>query len=421
MKLIKKYRSFTYTSLTMVVIIAFVTNYYLFRYSIHRTTDDVLNEYRIDVEDYAAEYDTLDPLLNLDTKLTVIDIYESAGIQEEVDETIVDTLLYSHYEKEMVVYRKLLFPVQTSDKNYVVRIMLPTLEEHDLVEAVIISLLLVVVLFIIFSSMIDWTFSRQIFNPFNRILATMKSYHLEQKNAIHFEQSDIDEFSELNRILSVMITKINRGYEDMKKFLEYTSHELQTPLSIIQLKVEALNQTDFEDEQTRENIHSIQVALNRIIRFNRSLLFIAKIRSNQFAECEAINLTALVRQHISQYDELLSMREIQVDALDMEDFVVYMNPVLAEYLVQNPLINAIRHNREKGIIRIWCAHERLQISNTFEGEIPAGNLFDTYTRTSNCQESSGLGLSIVKNICQNYNYDVSYRFDEKVFTLIIKF
>ena len=420
MKLIRKYRIFTYTSLTMVVIIAFVANYYLFRYSIHRTTDDVLNEYRIDVENYALDYGTLEPLSALNTKLTVIDIYDWKNSDEEVDETISDTLLYSHYEKEMVVYRKLVFPVRTQEKNYLVRIMLPTLEEDDLIETVILSLLLVVVLFIIFSTMIDWAFSKQIFHPFNRILETMKTYHVEHRHKIRFENTDIDEFAELNFILTGMISKINQGYDDMKNFLEHTSHELKTPLAIIQLKIEALNQTSFEDEQVRIHLHSIQVALNRIIRFNRSLLFIAKIKNDQFATREEINLTEQVVQHISQYQELLSIRGINVSCQRHDNFLVHMHPILAEHLIQNMLINAIKHNTEEGSIEIICTRHSVTIQNTYEGDIPEGNLFDKYTRATHDKDSNGLGLSIVQNICEKSGLTVHYRTSGHIFIICVE-
>ena len=417
MKLLKKYRFYTYTSLVFVVMVGFTINYYLFRFSIHRTTDDVLNEYRLDIEEYASINGSLTGFNSMNNKLC--NISDNLKENADIDEGIVDTLVYSHYEKEMVVYRKLNFQLSTKGHNYNVMLMLPTLEEDDLIETVIISLVLFVLLFSLFTTLIDRFFTVKIQRPFTRILEVMRTYNIESQNDIQLRDGDIDEFRDLNLILTGMMTKINHGYDEMKEFLEHTSHEMKTPLAIIQLKLESLNQNNFKDEETLQSISIIQTELRRIIRFNRSLLFITKIKNNQFHELQKMNLNTQIIQFLDLYNELLMERNIDVNFNEQGVFMTNMHPILAEQLVQNILSNALRYNYNRGYIKIDTSESCIRVKNSFEAELPKGDLFEKYKRSSQDLNSSGLGLAIVKNICEKNNLKVTYEIEGKNFIISI--
>ena len=417
MKLLKKYRFYTYTSLVFVVMIGFTINYYLFRFSIHRTTDDVLNEYRIDIEEYASMNGSLSGFNSMNNKLCRIS--ENLNKDADIDEGIVDTLVYSHYEKEMVVYRKLNFQLNTNGRNYTVMLMLPTLEEDDLIETVIISLMLFVLLFSLFTTLIDRFFTFKIQRPFTRILEVMRTYNIEAQTDIQLRDGDIDEFRDLNLILTGMMTKINHGYDEMKEFLEHTSHEMKTPLAIIQLKLESLNQKNFKDEEILQSISIIQTELRRIILFNRSLLFITKIKNNQFHELQKMNLNTQITKFLNLYNELLSERKIDVNFNEEGVFITNMHPILAEQLIQNILSNALRYNYNHGYIKIDTSESYICVKNSFDSEPPKGDLFEKYKRSTKNLDSSGLGLAIVKNICEKNNLKVTYEIKEKNFIISI--
>lgn len=419
MKLIKKYRLFTYSSLCVVVLIGFIVNYYLFRYSIHRTTDDVLYEYKIDIQEYADNHETLQPLLSVNSRFCEIKPVPSEQCAHEWDEAIIDTLVYSHYQEEKVVYRKLVFPVYTQGQDYVVTLMLPALEEDDLVETVLLSLFLLVVLFILLTTLIDISFTRQIFYPFHQIVEGIKNYNIEHHSKIQLAGSDIDEFQDLSQILNSMMNKINEGYYAMKEFLEYTSHEIQTPLAIIQLKLDVLNQKDFQDLEVLNSIASIQSSLKRVVRFNRSVLFMAKIKNNQFLMKKKVGLREYILYYHEQYEELLFMRNIAFSFECEKDFVVMIHPILADNLIQNLLTNAIHHNYNGGNIRIISSERELVIMNTFNEQLPEGDLFTKYINNKDKKGSNGLGLSIVKTICEKNQIQLNYKVEQNQFCIVL--
>ena len=163
MKLLRKYRVFTYTSLFCVVLIGFVFNYYLFRSTHHMMTDDVINEYRIDIMEYAEVHKTLDPLISVNSKFGEIKRVDKSWDLSRMAENIVDTLAYDLYQQEMVVYRKMVFPISTPQQNYVVRLMLPTLDEEYLIGTILLSLIVFITLFFIFTSIVDISFPGKFF------------------------------------------------------------------------------------------------------------------------------------------------------------------------------------------------------------------------------------------------------------------
>jgi signal transduction histidine kinase len=99
-----------------------------------------------------------------------------------------------------------------------------------------------------------------------------------------------------------------------------------------------------------------------------------------------------------------------------------MSSTLAEILFTNLFQNAIRYNTEAGFIAIKIEKRTITIANA--GEIlaePPETLFTRFKRKSHIEESLGLGLSIVKRICDLYEIDIKYIHDAGLHQLILKF
>lgn len=183
MRLAHKYRRYSLVILTVVLVLGCISQYCIYSYSIHRTTDDVLREYRRDIEQYAAQNDSLLPFNNIELKHSYLRALSRDAEQAPVDETIYDSLIYSFYEKEPVVYRVLNFPVTAAGRNYVVTLTLPTLEQDELVFAVIVSSL---GLFLLFAgaSFYALRYMGRTMAPFYRILEQIRNYVIRGQQPI---------------------------------------------------------------------------------------------------------------------------------------------------------------------------------------------------------------------------------------------
>jgi signal transduction histidine kinase len=101
---------------------------------------------------------------------------------------------------------------------------------------------------------------------------------------------------------------------------------------------------------------------------------------------------------------------------------VNMNISLAEILLSNLLNNSIKHNIFGGKIIITLIPNELSIKNTGEVlHIEPEKLFDRFVKESTSNESIGLGLSLVKEICETYNFKVSYSYEHSLHEIKVNF
>lgn len=421
MKLTSIYWKHTMCTLLAVLVLGSITHYYIFRYSIHRSTDDVLMEYRQDIQEYAASHDTLLSLQDLELKHSRLFFHELDREERKEQECVIyDSLIYSKYEGEKIVYRVLKFNVETREGVYQILISQPTLEEDDLMSAVLTSLLLLLLFFLIASSWVSAYYTRVLWRPFYRLLVQLRRFRIDRSQPEKIPDCGIDEFDEMGNTVSDMMQKIQSDFLELKELTENTSHELQTPLSILKMKLEMLQQLEVNNGKAAELIHSMLRTVSRITRFNRALLLIARINNDQFANVEPVNLNEFIEEYLSAYEDILKDKSVTVNWEKSAPFVPVMNRMLAERLVMNLIVNAVRYNTEGGHLQVKTTENELKIVNTYGNIIPEGDLFARFTRSSHDTESTGLGLTIVKNICQKSGLKVELSVDKVEFCTIVE-
>src|SRR4029077_565785 len=126
---------------------------------------------------------------------------------------------------------------------------------------------------------------------------------LQRLENIHFEITNIKEFNELNTALNEMTQKIYLDYVNMKEFTENAAHEMQTPVAIVQGKLELLLQDDNLKDEQIDSLLQASEALNRLSKLNQSLLLLTKIENKQYESTGSINLSVVVEKYIKLFDE----------------------------------------------------------------------------------------------------------------------
>lgn len=251
--------------------------------------------------------------------------------------------------------------------------------------------------------------SARLWRPFYLSLDKIKAFDLNQQQHISFEPSGILEFEELNNSIEKLAAGNIAAYRHQKEFLENAAHELQTPLAIVQSKLDVLFQNrEITDEQA-VIIEKIQNALSRVSRINKNLLLLAKIENQQFTEKECIGLSELLMEiHflLSDFEEEANLHITAAAGVKVE-----ANKILAETLLINLLMNAIRHSPHPADIQVSLDQHSLLIANPGTIALAPDKLFKRFSTSSRLSPGSGLGLSIVKEICSRYQWEVNYRFE----------
>ncbi len=281
--------------------------------------------------------------------------------------------------------------------------------------ATIMALTVLTVLFFVFIVvgllLLNRRLSRRIWKPFQETLDKLKSFKLNNQKEIKFEKTDTKEFEELNQSLEKLISHSIATYKSQKEFTENASHELQTPLAVLQNKLDILLQSEDLTANQYHLAEEMNRALIRSSRINKSLLLLAKIENNQFDGSEIIQVDALLIQRIEALQEHFKEKGITIQTRILSALTLKGNSMLTETLVNNLLINAIRHTEPGGLIKVEVSKLGFEVGNSGVQALDQDLLFKRFSRMSASSSGSGLGLSIVKEICKFHGWSVHYRFD----------
>jgi signal transduction histidine kinase len=223
-------------------------------------------------------------------------------------------------------------------------------------------------------------------------------------------ESDTEEFGRLNKVIGNLTEKLKSDYLIQKEFTENASHEIQTPLSIALLNLEEILQQDLKEE-TFQKTATVISALKRLSALNQSLILLSKIENKQFEADRSVSLKEIVTRKLDEFSVLLETKALEVKVQIEQDFQIRLNEQLAELLINNLLSNAVNHNIRGGKIIILMYNGSLRICNTGEdNSLTNESIFNRFV--SGNPKSYGLGLAIVRKICETHDLEINYYKDE---------
>ena len=253
--------------------------------------------------------------------------------------------------------------------------------------------------------------SRKLWNPFDLTLDKIESFSLESGSIPTLPTSNITEFNRLNDSLRLFMHNSLDSYKAQKEFTENASHELQTPLAIFQSKLDLLLQQQELTKSQAEIIQDLYQMTSRLSRLNRNLLLLAKIENAQFAKTEEICLNTFIEDILPFLESIANGLHIIKDF--QQDIVIKANHSLLESLLNNLVVNAVRHNRPDGSIILSINGNTLTVSNTSdEPALDATHIFNRFYRPIQNKQGNGLGLAIVKAVCDYHGWIIKYLYTD---------
>jgi signal transduction histidine kinase len=417
MKLLAKYNRVNITATILVLLLAGVSYYFILRIVLIHQLDKDLRIEEQEIRDHVINNGALPSASRY--KDQQISFEETTG---ELKRKIKTISVYDKHEKEDVTSRQLTFSLQAAGKNVAVSITKSLQETEDLVKLIVWLTLSIVALLLITLFIVNRLLFRNLWAPFNHTLQQLKLFSVNNKKEMVLQNSNINEFNELNNAVLAMGNRVTADYDAMKSFTENASHEIQTPLAVVNTKLELLMQSENFSEQQLQYIQSISGEVNRLSKLNQSLLLLTKIDNRQFTLAAEVDLSAIIEKYITNYEELLAAKKIVLQKEIKPGVTIFMNETMAGVLVSNLITNAIKHNIDGGSITIMLNEEKLQISNTGQplSSKPSA-LFERFKKDRVNSDSLGLGLSIVKKICLQNHFTVNYNYSEPLHTIMILF
>jgi signal transduction histidine kinase len=332
-----------------------------------------------------------------------------------------DTSLYNSVEHETFPYRQIKKQIVVAGNFYRLTLRRSLMESDDLFYTILITELIFIVLLAAGLFVLNRKVLRRMWDPFYKTLHELSHYQIGGSKLVKWSETNIDEFQQLNMAFSKMITHIEKEYKSLKQFTENASHEIQTPLSIISNRIEMmLQEADFTKDQWK-SLSEIYRAAGRLSRLNRALLLLTKIENQQFTENKQVDVSILLDRLIHEYKELIHQKDLVLTKNVKDKISITTNPVLMELLLRNMLSNAVKHNTHDGILKICLSKNQLCVANT--GQAPTeevSHYFERFHKQKPDSSSLGLGLAIIKEICEVNDFEYDYLYKEGLHIMKIK-
>ena len=408
MKLFTRYNRINVIASILIFLIGCVAFYFVISYVLVRQLDKTLHNEQTEILQYSKEHNALPEILNTTDQQIVFEPTTKLLIKPKY----ASHKLWDVKDKDMEWVRNLTFTVSLSDKIFKVTVTKSQMETEDLLTLILYVAISMVALIIIANFIINRRVLQKLWRPFYATIDSIEQYQLSKKTALQLPITTIDEFSLLNNSFNSMAKKVELEYEALKEFTGNAAHEMQTPLAVISNNIEALMQDELVLKNQHQAIAIIEQSVSRLSRLNQSLLLLTKIENHRFELNEVVKWDTLLTQKLAELAELLTAQQLQI-TINTIPITTLFHHHLADIIISNLLNNAIRYNITNGSISIQLHTNQLTISNT--SLMPSldiekiGSRF--YRHSATKPDGNGLGLSIVKQICDVAGYQFVYTYE----------
>ncbi|MDT3401000.1 sensor histidine kinase [Mucilaginibacter terrae] len=415
MKLLTRYNRSTIAITTAIMLVAAVAYYFAITAVLSRQVDKALEVEEHEVRDYALLNGTLPHVFSTNHQAILF-----TSVNTPQQRKFVDTVYRDLKDEELESARALYTWVKVQGKQYRVVVVQSKVETEDLIKVIFLITLGLIVALLAALFFLNRIILSNIWKPFYKILEQLKAFNLAENSSVKTVPSGIDEFRELDSAVNLMADRVKDDYQALKAFTENASHELMTPISVINSKLDTFVQTgEFTDTQSRL-LNDMYASVTRLTRLNKSMLLLAKIENRLIADKQDLNLKILVEEALNQFEEPIIAREITIES-HLDDKPMKASLLLMEVLISNLISNALRHNKPGGFISTELNHLKLQVSNSSNADkLNTENLFRRFQKSAS-SEGSGLGLTISKQICDMYGFNLAYMHLNGVHHFIITF
>lgn len=372
-----------------------------------QTPVEETNQFRSDEDDYiqgvwpfrtdAAMEGYFDALRYLDTELRAIDgenIPDEEWAEVRASQRYVGTLKTMPYDDKVIFVTAAL--VNREDAYGTCFHLMPSIT---------------IALYLIFLFIFYKIVRRMVADP---LIDTAREANLVANLAFDEFQPDLkrgDEIGELNRALSEMASTLHarwdseRDLEDKRQqFVSAASHDLKTPLALIGGYAEAIAQ-DISPEENARYLAAIEQETDRMNGLVREMLDYTRLdRTDELKNRKTLNLTALVRDMLTEYAPLFEKRRLTTDIAD--GVRIRGDETLLRRAVGCLLENAAKYSPENGRVSVRLTNSRnhlLTVENDCEpipeDELP--RLFEMFYRGDKARDRAGghgLGLAILQKI-----------------------
>lgn len=310
-------------------------------------------------------------------------------------------------EEEEISYRVFADVIELDGVRYLLEIG-RSLNTIDKIQGMFFQIAMgILFLFLAFSFLLDSAISKRIMAPFNKIIQTKISRINEPQEFLDKSiRSTTKEFELLDNAISEMMKRIQKSFNQERIFISHASHELKTPISILQSKLEAIFRDEHLNSYQSEKLMDMQDTLQKMKKSVNALLLISKVNNAQFLKTETVEVKQVVEELVEDWSEIAEEKGIGMKMGKIDPFVFpETNASLCQMMIQNALSNAVKYvqdggeislvgNKKEGAYELVVENDGEGIDDELINQVTNGLVF----LKDVTKEKSGFGLQIMYKV-----------------------
>jgi signal transduction histidine kinase len=414
MKLFHKLLIFNLLGKGLFLLLFLMSGPYLLSYLILKNTDRQLIEKKSEVlalittggiESFISEENPEEGFGSYNIlKEEYILLEKSAGERFLEDSIFVEKRII---EEEEISYRVYADLIEINGETYLLEIgrSLSTIEQ---IETIFYRIAIGILFsFLALSFFLDSMISKRIMAPFNKIIQT-KIARINEPQEFHDQsiQSTTQEFELLDQAISEMMKRIQKSFNQERVFISHASHELKTPISVLQSKLEAIFGDENLSPYQSEKLMDMQNTLQKMKKSVNALLLLSKVNNAQFIKTETADLQEILGSLLEDWVDIAADKGVILQKGTIDPVIFSQtNYSLCQMMIQNGLSNAVKYVQGGGEIllsgKMYADCYEIVIENDGEGidekllaQVKNGLVF----LKDVTKEKSGFGLQIMFKI-----------------------
>ena len=258
---------------------------------------------------------------------------------------------------------------------------------------------------VLIGSLLAWRLADRILGPVKKVTDTARGI-TESDLRRRIEVTGSDEIAGLAQTFNEMLDRLEEAFVAQRRFIDDASHELRTPITVIQGQLEMLGEAP---EDRKRGLEIVMDELDRVGRFVNDLLVLARADRPDFLSLDSVDVASLSEEVFAKAQSL-GDRTWTLDRTG-KGVIIGDRQRLTQALMQLAQ-NAVQHTATRGTIELGSAVRRGEASFWVRDDgpgVPADaqpHVFDRFRRghgKRGSTEGAGLGLSIVKAIAEAHH------------------
>ena len=201
----------------------------------------------------------------------------------------------------------------------------------------------------------------------------------------------------------LFIAPMKESMQRVNRFIEDTTHELNTPISTILTNIELIE--TLYNCKAKKEMKRIEIASKTLSRLYDDLTYL-KLNHNYHREIEPLNIGQLLQERLLYFQSMIEAKSLILTEAIEQNIIIAIDRNDALRLIDNLLSNAIKYNQKNGKITIALNQKRLHIVDSGIGikEEDLSRIHERFNRANQSEGGFGIGLDIVGQVVKEYSF-----------------